>query len=78
MNSIHRRRRKPRKRSINLRAFKWVLEREATMRVLWPTVPTEISDAQLRSELARTATHRLHAAVATALRAFPHRRTFLP
>lgn len=53
MNSYRRPRSRPRKRSINLRSFFWVLEREAVFHVLTHTLWCAEPQRWARAELAR-------------------------
>lgn len=74
MNTIGRRRRRPRVRSVNFRAFYWVLVREAATEVLCATVLAGERRSWVRSVLARQNRHQVIAWASEYLVAYERRR----
>lgn len=74
MNSIRKARRRPRGNSYNFIVFKWVLVREATMRVMAPDYEAFGRPSTTRKWLAERSTDYVRALAADVLRKFPERR----
>lgn len=76
MNSIRRRRGRPRVRSVNFRSFAWVLFREAALRVLAPDVSKPYAWEDWRRHLVRADGARIRLLVFKVLQLYPSRRYF--
>lgn len=78
MNSISRRRRRPRVRSVSFRSFVWVLQREAVLRVLFPTQAEMDGATAARDALLKADSWAVRRLGEHALRCRPERRYWLP
>lgn len=74
MNSIKEPRRRPRDRSTSWLTFKWVLVREAYLRLILTGLETEAEVRYWRRKVAARNTDRLQADAERILRAWPSRR----
>jgi hypothetical protein len=69
---------RPRKRSVNFRRFKWVLLREAALRILAPDLYADGAPTLLRTQLANRDTYRVSVLAGVVLALHPERRVWPP
>lgn len=74
MNTIRRRRRRPRVDSVNFRTVWWVLQHEAALRILHPTAVGSTWEPHAREYLSHIDSRHLRRAVASVLRVRNERR----
>lgn len=78
MNSVRRRRARPRRVSVNFRTFFWVLQREAVLRIVYPASMQTHTERAARAAVANGSTFQALAVARRMLAANPARQTWAP